>query len=155
MGERGLAGERDASGLRIGVAVARYNQDISERLLDGALEALRSMGADGDRVTVCWVPGAMELALAAASLARTQDAVVCLGCVIKGDTAHFEHVAGQAAAGIARVALDCGKPVTFGVLTTYDREQALARTEPGDNKGAEAAEAAVEMVNLLRALPPG
>ena len=152
MGERGLAGERDASDLRVGIAVARYNQDISERLLEGALESLRAMGAGDDRVTVCWVPGALELPLTAASLARAHDAVVCLGCVIQGETAHFEHVSTQTAAGITRVALDSGKPIAFGVLTTYDREQALARTAPGDNKGAEAAEAAVEMVNLLRRL---
>jgi 6,7-dimethyl-8-ribityllumazine synthase len=98
------------------------------------------------------VPGALELALAAANLARAHDAVVCLGCVIKGNTAHFEHVATQTAAGIARVALDTGKPVAFGVLTTYDHAQALARIQPGANKGAEAAEAAVEMTTLLRRL---
>jgi 6,7-dimethyl-8-ribityllumazine synthase len=152
MGERGLAGNRDASELRIGIAVSRYNQDICERLLEGALESLRAMGADDERVTVCWVPGALELALTAQSLARAHDAVVCLGCVVKGETAHFEHVAAQAAAGIARTALDTGKPVAFGVLTTYDHAQAWARTEPGDNKGAEAAETAVEMANLLRQL---
>lgn len=152
MGRRGLAGEHNAADLRVGIAVSRYNQDISERLLEGALEALKAMGAAEERITVCWVPGAMELPLAAAALARGHDAVVCLGCVIKGDTAHFEHVATQAAAGISRVAQDAGKPVTFGVLTTYDREQALARTRPGENKGAEAAEAAVEMVDLLRRL---
>jgi len=153
VGERGQTGSHDASGLRIAVAVARYNQDISEALLNGALAALERMGCTGDRVSVTWVPGSMELPLAAARLARTHDAVVCLGCVIKGDTAHFEHVASQAAAGIQRVALDTGRPVAFGVLTTYDREQALARSGEEDNKGAEAAETAVEMANLLRELP--
>lgn len=152
MGERGLAGERDARGLRVGVVTARYNQDISERLLEGAIGALRAMGAPDEQVTVCWVPGALELPLVAARLAQTHDAIVCLGCVIKGETAHFEHVAAQAAQGVARVALDSGVPVAFGVLTTYDRAQALARTEPGQNKGAEAAEAAVETANLLRRL---
>lgn len=151
MGERGATGAHDASGLRVAVAVARYNEDICRPLLEGALAALREMGLADDRLTVWWVPGALELPLAAARLARTHDAVVCLGCVIKGETAHFEHVASQSAAGIARAALDAGKPIAFGVLTTYDREQALARTRPGANKGAEAAETAVEMANLLRA----
>ena len=152
MGERGVQGVQDAAGLKVAVAVSRYNQDISERLLEGALEALRRMGAREEDVTSCWVPGALELPLAAARLAAAHDAVVCLGCVIKGETAHFEHVAAQSAAGIARVALDTGKPVAFGVLTTYDRDQALARSGAADNKGAEAAETAVEMANLLRRL---
>ena len=152
MGERGLAGERDAKHLRIGVVVARYNQDISERLLEGALQALGEMGAADDRITVCWVPGSLELPLVAAKLAPANDAVVCLGCVIKGETAHFDYVAAQAAAGVARVALDTGKAITFGVLTTYDHAQAMARTEPGRNRGAEAAQAAVETANLLRTL---
>ncbi len=152
MGERGRTGSHDASGLRIAVAVARYNQDISEGLLSGALEALERMGCGGDRVSVCWVPGAVELPLVAARLARAHDAVVCLGCVIRGETAHFEHVATQCSAGLQRVALDTGTPVAFGVLTTYDREQAVARSGAEDNKGAEAAETAVEMANLLREL---
>ena len=154
MGKRGQRGGHDASDLRVAVVVSRYNEDISERLLEGALRALENMGGDTDeRTTVVWVPGALELPLAAARLARSHDAVVCLGCVIKGETAHFEHVATQCAAGIQRVALDSGTPVTFGVLTTYDREQALARSGGDGNKGAEAAETAVEMVNLLRDLP--
>lgn len=153
MGERGQSGSHDASGLRIAVAVARYNQEISEGLLHGALESLQRMGCGDDRLTVCWVPGAVELPLAAQRLARAHDAVVCLGCVIKGETAHFEHVATQCAAGIQRVSLDTGTPVAFGVLTTYDRDQALARSGSEGNKGAEAAETAVEMANLLRELP--
>lgn len=153
MGERGRTGSHDASGLRVAVAVARYNQDISEGLLNGALQSLAAMGCAGDRLTVCWVPGAIELPLAAQRLARAHDAVVCLGCVIKGETAHFEHVATQCAAGIQRVALDTGTPVAFGVLTTLDRPQALARSGAEGNKGAEAAETAVEMANLLRELP--
>jgi 6,7-dimethyl-8-ribityllumazine synthase len=152
VGERGQSGSHDASGLRVAVAVARYNQDLSERLLAGALEALGRMGCAPDRLTVCWVPGALELPLAAQRLARAHDAVVCLGCVIRGETAHFEHVSTQCAAGIRRVALDTGTPIAFGVLTTYDRAQALARSGEQDNKGAEAAETAVEMANLLRDL---
>jgi 6,7-dimethyl-8-ribityllumazine synthase len=153
VGERGKVGSHDASGLRVAVVASRYNEDISERLLDGAVDALGRMGCQGDRLTVWWVPGAMELPLAAVRLARTHDAVVCVGCVIKGETAHFEHVAGQSAAGIRQAALETGKPVAFGVLTTYDREQALARSGADDNKGAEAAETAVEMANLLREPP--
>jgi 6,7-dimethyl-8-ribityllumazine synthase len=152
MGERGTTGSHDASGLRVAVVAARYNEDISRRLLDGALGALERMGCSGERLTVAWVPGAVELPLAAQRLARGHDAVVCLGCVIKGDTAHFEHVATQCAAGIQRVALDTGTPVAFGVLTTYDRAQAEARSGAEDNKGAEAAETAVEMATLLREL---
>src|SRR5690348_919376 len=117
MGVRGVSGSLDAGGLKVAVAVSRYNQEISEGLLKSALEALERMNAA--EVTTCWVPGALELPLAAQRLARGHDAVVCLGCVIKGETAHFEHVATQAAAGVARVSLDAGKPVAFGVLTTY------------------------------------
>lgn len=152
MGERGEAGSHEASGLRVAVVASRYNEQISQRLLSGALEALARMGCPDDRVTVCWVPGALELPLAAARLARNNDAVVCLGSVIKGETAHFEHVATQCAAGVQRVALDSGTPVAFGVLTTYDLAQALTRSGPADNKGAEAAETAVEMANLLKKL---
>ena len=152
MGERGQSGSHDASGLRIAVAVARYNPEISEGLLRGAVASLERMGCTGEHLSVVWVPGAVELPLAAQRLARTNDAVVCLGCVIKGETAHFEHVATQCAAGLQRVALDTGRPVAFGVLTTYDRAQAHARSGEEDNKGAEAAETAVEMANLLREL---
>lgn len=152
MGERGQSGSHDASGLRIAVAVARYNQEISEGLLRAAVASLERMGCAGDRLSVVWVPGAVELPLAAQRLARTHDAVVSLGCVIKGETAHFEHVASQCAAGLQRVALDTGKPIAFGVLTTYDRAQAEARSGEEGNKGAEAAETAVEMANLLRQL---
>jgi 6,7-dimethyl-8-ribityllumazine synthase len=153
MGERGTTGSHDASGLRVAVVASRYNEDISRRLLDGAVGALERMGCAGERLTIAWVPGAVELPLAAQRLARGHDAVVCLGCVIKGETAHFEHVATQCAAGIQRVALDTGTPVAFGVLTTYDRAQAEARSGEEDNKGAEAAETAVEMATLLKELP--
>ena len=104
-----------------------------------------------------WVPGAFEIPLAAQALAADHDAVICLGCVIRGETAHFEHVAGQAAAGIMRVGLDTGKPVVFGVLTTENLDQALARSEPepgGHNVGEEAAAVAVEMVRLTSPADP-
>jgi 6,7-dimethyl-8-ribityllumazine synthase len=144
----------EARGLRVGVACSRFNGAITLRLLDGALEALEELGADRNDVTVAWAPGAFELPLLAQALARAgADAVLCLGAVVRGETGHYEHVAGQCAAGIQRVQLEEGVPVAFGVLTTENREQALARSQPGDaNKGREAAETAVEMARLLRAM---
>jgi 6,7-dimethyl-8-ribityllumazine synthase len=152
MGTRGVTGELDASDLRVALVVSRYNQDISDGLLEGAVNALVRHGADMDQVNVYWVPGAMELPVVAQALAESGhcDAVVCLGCVIKGETAHFDYVAGQAAAGLGQVALATGIPCAFGVLTTYDRGQALARSRGEENKGAEAAETAIEVANLLR-----
>ena len=144
----------DGAGLRIAIVAARFNSHVTLRLLDGARRGLAACGvADGD-VTVTWVPGAFEIPLAAQAAALDADAVICLGCVIRGETAHFEHVAGQAAAGIMRVGLDTGKPVMFGVLTTEDLDQALARSmpEPGaHNVGFECAEVAVEMVGTSSA----
>jgi len=149
-----VVGERQARGLRIGVACSKFNGGITWRLLEGALDVLSELGVDRTDVTVAWAPGAFELPLVARALARgAADAVVCLGAVVRGETAHFEHVAGQCAAGIQRVQLDEGIPVAFGVLTTDNAEQALARSDAGDaNKGREAATTAVEMARLLRAL---
>lgn len=145
----------DGGGLRVAVVAARFNSHVTLRLLDGARRGLTACGVADDDVTVTWVPGAFEIPLAAQAAALDADAVICLGCVIRGETAHFEHVAGQAAAGIMRVGLDTGKPVVFGVLTTENIGQALARSmpEPGaHNVGHEAAEVAVEMVGVTR--PP-
>src|SRR3954452_7151201 len=143
----------DGAGLKVAIVAARFNSHVTLRLLDGARRGLAAAGvADGD-VSVTWVPGAFEAPLAAQALAASHDAVICLGCVIRGETAHFEHVAGQAAAGIMRVGLDTGKPVVFGVLTTEDLDQALARSvpEPGaHNAGAEGAAVAVEMARVVR-----
>lgn len=151
-------GRLDASGLRLALVASRFNEAITRNLLEGALSALRRHGLDDAGITVAWVPGAFELPLAARRLAASGefDAVVCLGAVIRGATAHFEHVAGQAAAGVARAAFDTGVPVIFGVLTTDTIEQALERagTKTG-NKGFDAALAAIEMVDLLRQLPKG
>jgi len=110
------------------------------------------VGVGRETVTVMTVPGAFELPLGAMALAKTRrySCIVALGCVIRGETYHFEVVAGQAAAGVMQVQLDTGVPITFGVLTTDDKEQAFARSGPKNNKGAEAAEAAIEMANLLR-----
>ena len=152
MGEKGSKPDLTGTDLNIAVVVARYNEDISKRLLRGALGALEEHGvADPD---VFWVPGSLEIPVTALALAEKggHDAIVCLGCVIRGETYHFEVVAGQAAAGMMQVQLDTGVPITFGVLTTEDKEQALARSGPKNNKGAEAAEAALEMANLLRSI---
>ncbi len=153
MGVKGLTPNLDASGMRMAIVVSRYNEDISRRLLRGAMKSLKEHGADADP-EVHWVPGAFEIPLLAMQLAESSrfDAVICLGCVINGETAHFQYVAGECARGIMHVQLDTGVPCSFGVLTTFDRDQALARSGERNNKGAEAAEAAIEMVNLLSAV---
>ncbi len=150
MGEKGETPELTASDLRIAIVVARFNEDVTRRLLRGALNALKERGVEDP--DVLWVPGSLELPVTALALAEkgNHDAIVCLGCVIRGETYHFELVANQAAAGIMQVQLDTGVPVAFGVITTEDKEQALARSGPKNNKGAEAAEAAIEMANLMR-----
>ncbi|MDA8183726.1 MAG: 6,7-dimethyl-8-ribityllumazine synthase [Actinomycetota bacterium] len=151
-GEAGAGGEAGEAA-RVALACSRFNGGITTRLLSGALDALDHYGVPAQSVTIAWVPGAFELPLVASRLARSgeHDAVVCLGAVIRGDTAHFEYVAGRCASGISRVALDTGVPVIFGVLTTEDVDQALARSTGGEsNKGYEAAAGALEMVDLLR-----
>ena len=147
-------GSLDARNMRFGIVVSRFNRDITERLLEGAERALRKL--DVAEVVVVWVPGAFELPLVAQRMAwsGSVDAVICLGAVIRGDTPHFEYVASECAAGIARTALDTGTPVIFGVLTVDEREQALDRVGGREgHKGEEAATSAVEMVALLRDLP--
>ncbi len=150
------SGNLRGEGVRVAIACGRFNDLITERLLAGARDGLLRHGVDQASITEAWVPGAFELPLAASRLAESgeYDAVICLGAVIRGATGHYEHVAGQCAAGIARVALDTGVPVVFGVLTTETIEQALERagTKAG-NKGYESAETALEMVDLLRQLP--
>lgn len=145
----------DGTGLRIGVIAARFNHDIVERLLDGSLRALRELGAEVAAEEVRWVPGAFELPLVADRMAATggYDALVALGAVIRGETAHFDHVARVAADGIAEVSRRRGLPIGFGVLTTEDRDQALARSG-GDvsDHGEEAARTAVEVARLLESL---
>jgi 6,7-dimethyl-8-ribityllumazine synthase len=149
---RSLVGGRRRSTARVAVAGARFNGGITLRLLDGVLEGLAERGIAASEVTVAWVPGAFELPLIAHALARSgaYDAVICLGAVIRGDTPHFDYVAGECAAGIRQVSLDTGIPVVFGVLTTDNIEQTLVRSEPGPtNKGYESALTALEMVDLL------
>jgi 6,7-dimethyl-8-ribityllumazine synthase len=147
-----------ASDPRLAVVCAKFNGGITIRLFDGVLGCLEANGVKTSTVTVAWVPGAFELPLAARRLATSGavDAVIALGAVIRGETAHFEFVAAECASGLQRVALDTGVPVIFGVLTTETAAQALARSA-GDreNKGREAAQAALEMVDLLRRMPTG
>jgi 6,7-dimethyl-8-ribityllumazine synthase len=150
VGEKGATPDLDAADLNIAIVVARFNEDVTNRLLRGALGALEKHGAS--EPDVFWVPGSLELPVTALALAEKggHDAIVCLGAVIRGETFHFEVVAMQAAQGLMQVQLDTGVPIAFGVLTTEDRDQALARSGLKNNKGAEAAEAAIEMANLLR-----
>jgi 6,7-dimethyl-8-ribityllumazine synthase len=151
-----LRGSADGTGLRVGVTCAEFNGGITMRLLDGALDALAGAGTDRRDVTVAWAPGAFELPLVARAFAHAGkvDAVLCLGAVIRGDTGHYDFVAGECASGIQQVQLATGVPVVFGVLTTDTLEQALVRSLPDEtNKGREAALTAVEMVRLLRSSP--
>ncbi|HSZ36150.1 MAG TPA: 6,7-dimethyl-8-ribityllumazine synthase [Acidimicrobiales bacterium] len=153
-----LRGEHNGTGLRIGIAGALFNGGITLRLLNGALDTLAEAGTDRRDITLAWAPGAFELPLVARAFANAGkvDAVLCFGAVIRGDTGHYDFVAGECASGIQRVQLDTGVPVVFGVLTTDTLEQALERSEPDEsNKGREAALTGIEMVRLLRSGPLG
>jgi 6,7-dimethyl-8-ribityllumazine synthase len=151
-----LEGDHNGTGLRIGIACAKFNGGITLRLLDGALAALAEAGTDRRDVLVAWAPGAFELPLVARAFAEAGkvDAVLCFGAVIRGDTGHYDFVAGECASGLQQVQLATGLPVIFGVLTTDTLEQALERSEPDEtNKGREAALTGIEMVRLLRMQP--
>ena len=148
-------GTTDARGLRVALVVSRFNDFVTDRLLSGAREALRAAGAPPDAVDTVSVPGAYEVPQAARAAAATgaYDAVVCLGCLIRGETPHFEYISEAVAHGIMAASAATGVPMSFGVLTTNSAEQALERAVPGSaNKGWEAAMAAVEMATLRRAL---
>lgn len=150
-----VEGALDARGLKTAIVASRFNHFIVEKLVDGALDALVRHGGDGGEQTVVWVPGSWEVPLAARRLARRGgfDAVICVGAVIKGGTAHFDYVAGEVSKGIAQVAMQEDVPVTNGVLTTDNLEQAIERAgSKMGNKGFEAAVAAIEMVNVLAAI---
>lgn len=150
-----LTGGLDASGKTFAVVVARFNDFVTGKLLEGAVDALVRMGADEAGITVVWVPGAFEIPVAAARLAKSgkHSAIICLGTVIRGQTPHFDYVAGQCAQGIAAVARQSGVPTIMGVLTTETMEQAIDRAGGKmGNKGADAAQAAVEMADLLTRL---
>jgi 6,7-dimethyl-8-ribityllumazine synthase len=148
-------GKLVAKGLRFGVVASRFNELLSSKLLDGALDALKRHDADEKAIDLAWVPGAFELPLAAKRMAATgrYDAVICLGVIIRGSTPHFEYVAAEAAKGIAKVSLDSGVPVAFGVITADSVDQAVERAgTKGGNKGWQAAVVAIEMADLMRAM---
>jgi 6,7-dimethyl-8-ribityllumazine synthase len=148
-----LEGSTDGAGLRVAVVVARWNSFVTNKLLEGALAALRECGLSEEDITTAWVPGAFEVPTAARWAAESGrfDAIVCLGAVIRGETAHFEYVAGGATDGIGRVSQDTGVPVVFGVLTVDSVQQAMDRAGGKDgHKGEEAARTAVEMATLRR-----
>lgn len=150
-----LQGSRVGSGCRFAIVASRFNGTITAGLLQGAREALAEASVREDDVTILWVPGAFEIPVTALRAAETgrYDAVICIGCVIKGETMHFEYIASAACQGIAEAAAATGVPMALGVLTTLTEEQAMERAAAGpENKGREAALAAVEMATLFRQL---
>ncbi|MBS3940968.1 MAG: 6,7-dimethyl-8-ribityllumazine synthase [Actinobacteria bacterium] len=162
---RVVEGALDASGLKVGIVAARFNEAVVERLVDGAIGALVRHGADPADLTLAWVPGAYELGVVLSSMAAAgtvgpggernggYDALVALGCVVRGSTPHFDYVAGEAASAVSAIAREHGLPVAFGVLTTDTWEQAVERAGGKlGNKGAEAAVTAVETAQVLRRL---
>ena len=149
-----LEGQLTAQGLRVGIVISRFNEFITSRLLGGAIDSLARHGANTEEdVTVAWVPGSWEIPLVAQKMAKSgkYDAVICLGCLIRGNTAHFEYISAEASKGIAHAMMSSEVPVVFAVLTTENIEQAIERagTKAG-NKGYDSAIAAIEMVNLIR-----
>ncbi|UCC43752.1 MAG: 6,7-dimethyl-8-ribityllumazine synthase [Candidatus Zixiibacteriota bacterium] len=153
MSYRTYEGKMDASGLKIGVVVSRFNSLLTAKLLEGALDCLVRHGAVQEDIAVAHVPGAFEIPYAAAKMVQSNeyDAVICLGAIIRGDTPHFDYIANEASKGIARMAIDSGLPVVYGLVTTDTLDQAIERagTKAG-NKGYDAAESAIELVNLYR-----
>ncbi len=148
-------GNLEGKDCSVGIVVSKFNEPITSRLQAGALAALDQLGTLAEQIQIVRVPGAFELPLAARALAQVQkvDAVICLGAVIRGETAHFEYISEQASRGIGAVSLEMGIPVVFGVLTTNTVEQAMERSESSErNKGAEAAHTAIEMISLLKQL---
>jgi len=150
-----IEGKLSAKGVRFGLVVSRFNDFINKRLMEGALDALNRHGAEDKNISIIKVPGSFEIPLMAKKLADSgnYDAVICLGAVIRGATPHFEYISAEVTKGIAQVALDTGVPVSFGILTTDNIEQAIERagTKSG-NKGWDAAISAIEMVNVLKSV---
>ena len=150
-----IEGNLTAQGLRFGLVAARFNEFITSKLLSGAIDTLRRHGADEDMLDVAWVPGAFEIPMAAKKMAESKkyDAIICLGTVIRGSTSHYDYVCAEVSKGVAHVGLASGVPTMFGVLTTDTIEQAIERsgTKAG-NKGFDAAMAAMEMANLIKAI---
>nr|MBN2277710.1 6,7-dimethyl-8-ribityllumazine synthase [candidate division Zixibacteria bacterium] len=153
MNYKEIAGNLNARGLKFAMVVSRFNNLLTSKLLEGALDCLVRHQADINDISVAWVPGAFEIPYAAARLVKSgkYDAVLCLGAVIKGDTPHFDYIASEATKGIAKTALDSGIPVIYGLITADTLEQAIERagTKAG-NKGWDAAQAGIEMANLYR-----
>ena len=150
-----LEGQLDAKGRTFGIVVSRFTALVTTRLLDGALDCIKRHGGDDDNIEVAWVPGAFELPIAAQKLAATGrlDVVMCLGAIVRSDTPHFDYVAGESAKGIARVGLDTGVPVIFGVITADTVDQAVQRAGvKAGNRGWDAAMNAVEMASLMAEL---
>jgi 6,7-dimethyl-8-ribityllumazine synthase len=150
-----IAGDLVVRKARFAIIVSRFNEFVSSRLLSAAIDTLERHGCARSDITVAWTPGAWELPMVARKAAATGDfdAIICLGCVIRGDTPHFDYICNEAAKGIAHVGMDSGLPVVFGVLTTETLDQAINRAgAKGGNKGADAALAAIEMVNLFTKL---
>jgi len=146
-------GKLDARGLTFGLIVSRFNNFLTDKLLEGAIDCLKRHGAEEPKLSVAYVPGAFEIPYVASRMAKSgdYDAVVCLGALVRGDTPHFDYIANEASKGIARIALETGVPVIYGLVTADTLEQAIERsgTKAG-NKGWDAAEAAIEMINLYR-----
>jgi 6,7-dimethyl-8-ribityllumazine synthase len=146
-----IEGKLDATALKFGIIVSRFNELVSKGLLDGAMDCLKRHGAAEESIDVVWAPGAFEIPVIAKKMAaKKYNAIICLGAVIRGGTPHFDYIASEAAKGIAKVTLDSGVPVIFGILTTDNLEQALERSgaKPG-NKGFAAAMSAIELANVL------
>ena len=144
----GIAGKD----MRIGIVASRFNEFITSKLLEGALDGLKRHGVKDEDITVAWVPGAFEIPLIAAKMAESKkyDAVICVGAVIRGDTTHYDYVCNEVSKGVAQVGLNTGVPVLFGIITTENIEQAIARAgSKAGNKGYDCALSAIEMVNLL------
>lgn len=150
-----IEGNLIAEGYRIAIVNARFNEFITNKLLGGAIDALRRHGAAEEDITVAWVPGAFEIPLIANKLAKSgkYDAIICLGAVIRGSTPHFDYVCSEVTKGVAHVGMETGVPTIFGVLTTESIEQAIERagTKAG-NKGFDAAVSAIEMINLIKSI---
>jgi 6,7-dimethyl-8-ribityllumazine synthase len=152
---RTIQGKLDATGIRFAIVIGRFNSFISDRLLSGALDALERNGAASENITVVWVPGSFEVALAAKKLAMSgnYDAVICLGALLQGETPHFEHISSTVTKGIGNVGLESGIPVIYGILTCNTLEQAIERAGlKSGNRGFDAALSAIEMVQVIKQL---
>ncbi|MBI2873997.1 MAG: 6,7-dimethyl-8-ribityllumazine synthase [Firmicutes bacterium] len=149
------SGDLSADELSFGIVVSRFNEFVTGKLLDGALDCLSRHGCRPENIEIAWVPGTFEIPLVAKTMAARPgfDAVICIGALIRGETPHFDFIAAEVTKGVAQVAMESSKPVIFGVITTDNLEQAIDRAgTKGGNKGRDAAEAAIEMANLLRGL---